>query len=69
MATAATPTRGRPRKDDADRRTEVLYLKLTPAERSLIDEVCEKPTVWARDVLIKAANAEKLALQRKRKRR
>lgn len=36
-------------------RSEVLYIKLTPAEKELVDAADEEPTVWAREVVLRAA--------------
>jgi len=51
-----TPKRGRPPKPAEDKRSSVLYLKLTEAERATIDAAADgEPSVWARDVLLRAA--------------
>ena len=50
------PRRGRPVKPDSERRGAVVYLKVTPGEKELIDTAgAPEPTVWARTVLLKAA--------------
>lgn len=51
-----SPKLGRPKKPAAERRSSVLYLKLTAAERAAIDRAADgEPTVWARSVLLRAA--------------
>ena len=51
------PKIGRPPKPAEERRTAQLLLKTTPAERELIDAAAgaEPVTVWAREVLLRAA--------------
>ena len=50
---------GRPPKPTSEKRSAVLYLKLTPAERRLIDSAAgDQPTVWARRVLLRAAKGQ-----------
>jgi hypothetical protein len=52
---------GRPKIPDSERRDgRVLYIKLTHAERALLDSVqCEHLTVWARDLILAAAKRAK----------
>lgn len=55
---APSPRRvGRPRKDPAAKRRGSLLLKLTPAERELVDAAAgdEPVTVWAREAVLRAA--------------
>lgn len=51
------PARGRPPKKPADRRSERLTIKLTPGERAGLAAAAgdEDLTVWARDLLLRAA--------------
>lgn len=54
------PKRGRPFKKPEEIRGSVLYLKLTQAERELVDRAGgENPTVWAREAVIRAAKRAK----------
>jgi len=56
---AKTAQRGRPLKNAADKHSAVLFLKLTPQQRRGLEagaEAAGQPlTVWARDVLLRAA--------------
>lgn len=46
---------GRPEKPPSERRSEVLYLKLTPAEKQLVSRVFAEPSVVARELILRAA--------------
>lgn len=54
---------GRPRKRAEDRRGYRLVIKMTEAERELLEEVIrpESVSTWARGVLIKAAKRKRNA--------
>jgi DNA-binding CsgD family transcriptional regulator len=55
-----TAQRGRPPKADEDRRTVTLRIRLTEAERELLDESAGgKTSTWARDVLLKSAKKKR----------
>jgi hypothetical protein len=48
--------RGRPPKPAAEKFSAALNIKMTKADRSLIEAVAEgEPTAWARCVLLRAA--------------
>ncbi|MBA3481705.1 MAG: hypothetical protein H0T51_07810 [Pirellulales bacterium] len=47
---------GPPFKRAADKRSEQLLLKLTPAEReAIVAAAGGQPTIWAREVVLRAA--------------
>jgi hypothetical protein len=49
-------TRGRPPKDDSERRETRFQIRLSDVELALIERAADgKPSTWARDVLLKAA--------------
>lgn len=50
-------SRGRPRKDDNERRTEIVEIRVSPLERKLLDEAMgdESLATWAREVILRAA--------------
>jgi hypothetical protein len=54
------PTKqGRPPKSPEERRTAELRIRLTEAERELIDAICGRgASTWARDVILRAARAK-----------
>ena len=55
------PKPGRPPIAAADKRSEQLLLKLTPAERTLIVSAAGgQPTIWAREVVLRAAKRKGL---------
>jgi hypothetical protein len=54
------PKRGRPPKPDGKRRESELRIRLTAAERSLLDDAAGKAagtSTWAREVLLAAAGS------------
>ena len=50
---------GRPPKPDDETRSVRLVLKLTPPEMALIESVAEQPSVWVRDLALRAARRRK----------
>ena len=44
--------RGRPKKDPADKRSEVLIMRLTPIERGLIVAAFKQPSVAVRELAL-----------------
>lgn len=63
MKTIIKRERGRPPKSPENRRSDELRIRLTEAERELLDRVSggeEGTSTWARELLLKAArNAAK----------
>jgi len=56
VAIGMKKTRGRPPKADRDRRTVMFEIRLSPAEKELLDGAAGGNTsTWARDVLVRAA--------------
>jgi hypothetical protein len=52
--------RGRPPKPPDEQRSELFTIRVTPDERSQIEKAGgEKPSIWARDVLLKAARRKR----------
>ena len=52
--------RGRPEKSPDERRTNILKVCLTDAERAELDDMADgKSSVWAREVLLKAIQKQK----------
>ena len=48
--------RGRPPKDDDERKNNVLRIRMTQEERETLDQAAGgKTSSWARDVLLRAA--------------
>jgi len=60
MAKKATARRGAPEKPPEDRKTILLGVRLTEAEKAEIDAVADgKASTWARSVLLAAAKRRK----------
>ncbi len=59
MNTDDTTRMGRPPKPPEQRKSSELRIRLTEADREMLDEVAEakgeETSTWARDVLLKAA--------------
>lgn len=52
----AKPKLGRPPKLPADKQSEIMQVKVTPAERKHLESVAgESFSAWARGVLLRAA--------------
>jgi hypothetical protein len=64
---------GRPKKPDAERRGNILRIRLTVEERAALDEAAnrtsEETSTWARDILLGVAGRAILtkAAQRRKK--
>ncbi len=56
MGKKKTVRRGAPKKPPEDRRSVLLPIRLTEAEKASIDSVADgKASTWAREVLLRAA--------------
>lgn len=57
---AAMSSRREPRKDDADKRTETIGVRVTPSQKRAIEQAARKltldPSVWVRMVALREAN-------------
>lgn len=49
------PKRGRPPLPPEERRDKAIYVKVSAAEKALIDAAIDEPSVYARKVLLRAA--------------
>ena len=60
MSTKEQPRRGAPIKPPEERRSVLLPIRLTEAEKAAIDTAASgKASTWARDVLLRAAKRRK----------
>ena len=56
MAKKKQSNRGAPTKPPEERKSALLLIRLTEADKTLIESAADgKPATWARDVLVKAA--------------
>jgi hypothetical protein len=62
---AATKRRGRPRKEDAGRKEDVIRFRVTDEQRDLIQAAAEARgldlSAWIRELVLKAADDDKAA--------